>query len=324
MAAERTKRSNAGNKMEKLIGEALEKEEDEFWKEHADFFGSDSSSEDSNEEEENDFVDQAEDSEDSDIDRDEDDESSDDGENEKEVNRRMRKSGARTGAYVDPALKRKRHHSSSARREKRATNDLAPGESIADRKQKRASTAAGDEARKLREAEESKRLRPQRKPQEAVRKLTQTEVLMEAARTELINKASLERLMKLEDEMKKENTKRKQLTGPRVRYHSRTVMKEAPPAAAAISAARVTKKQNQPRYERVTVNIITLTDVKDVQLGVKEKKRACHSGSSEQSLTTGDVVISWPSFAGPDAPALCVITGKPAKYRDPKTGVSCN
>ena len=126
-----------------------------------------------------------------------------------------------------------------------------------------------------------------------MRKLTQVEVLMEAARTELINKASLERLMKLEDELKKENTKKRQLTGPRIRFHSRTVMQEST-ISSSLAGNKNKKASSTAKYERVAVNVVTMTDVAELTLGVQRPPQE-------------------------DQPVLCVITGKAAKYRDPLT-----
>ena len=183
---------------------------------------------------------------------------------------------------MDPRLKKRRMRSSAPHASRQTDRPLAPGESIADRKEKRHSTVASDERRKVQAKADALRKKPARKPVEEIRKLTQVEVLMEAARTELINKASLERLMKLEDELKKEATKKRQLTGPRIKYHSRTYMKDTHDA---------TKRQRKD--PRIAVNMMTFTDVMTVPLGYQRH----------------------PS----PKPALCVISGKLAKYRDPLT-----
>lgn len=137
--------------------------QDEFWKEHADYFGESDSEEDADDFSENEFADVAQDSEDSDIDNDEDADDDDDDENERAANKRQRGSRARKGVYMDPALKKRRGAASTGTRASSASASTAPGESIADRKTKRHAVLVGDEARKEREEREAQKKKPVRK-----------------------------------------------------------------------------------------------------------------------------------------------------------------
>ena len=51
-------------------------------------------------------------------------------------------------------------------------------------------------------------------------RLTQEEILAEAAQTEIINKASLERMLRMEEEARRVTKTQRKLDGPRIRYHS--------------------------------------------------------------------------------------------------------
>lgn len=178
--------------MEKLIGAAKEEDEDEFWAEHADYFQS--SDEDEEFDQSDSDIDEAEkeDSEDSDIDADENEEDSDAeaAEAEKAVKKAARGAG-RKGVYSDPALRRRRAASTMPRKKPRV--DIDPSDTIAARKIKRHATGAADERRAEMQQAEAKKKKPVRKAVVVERKLTAQEMFAEAARTEVINKASLDR-----------------------------------------------------------------------------------------------------------------------------------
>ncbi len=234
--------------MGKLIGAAKEEDEDEFWAEHADYFQSSEEDEEFDDEDSDIGEDEREDSEDSDIDADEDEEDSDAeaAEAEKEVKRAAR-SGGRKGIYQDPALRRSRAASTMPRK-KRAV-EIDPSETIAARKEKRQATDAADERRKEMKAAEAKKKKPVRKPVVAERKLTAQEMFAEAARTEVINKASLERLLELEEEKRKETIRKRVIVGPRVKFLSRTIAHDPNVATS-----------------RRTKNLITFTDVSKLKV----------------------------------------------------------
>lgn len=234
--------------MGKLIGAAKEEDEDEFWAEHADYFQSSEEDDEFDDEDSDIGEDEREDSEDSDIDADEDEEDSDAeaAEAEKEVKRAAR-SGGRKGIYQDPALRRRRAASTMPRK-KRAV-EIDPSETIAARKEKRQATGAADERRKEMKAAEARKKKPVRKAVVPDRKLTAQEMFSEAARTEVINKASLERLLELEEEKRKETIRKRVIVGPRVKFLSRTIAHDPNVATS-----------------RRTKNLITFTDVSELKV----------------------------------------------------------
>jgi hypothetical protein len=240
--------SRAACSMEKLIGAAKEEDEDEFWAEHADYFQS--SDEDDAFDEDDSDIDEAEkeDSEDSDIDADENEEDSDAeaAEAEKAVKRAAR-GGGRKGVYSDPALRRRRAASTMPR--KKAKVEIDPSQTIAARKVKRQATGAADERRAEMQAAEARKKKPVRKAAVEERKLTAQEMFTEAARTEVINKASLERLLELEEEKRKEVIRNRVIDGPRVRFLSRAVATDP----------------NHPASRR-TKNAVTFTDVTELKI----------------------------------------------------------
>ena len=119
------------------------------------------------------------------------------------------------------------------------------------------------------------------------RKLSAQEMFAEAARTELINKASLERLLRLEEDKRKETVRKRTIQGPRVRYFSRvTSQKDA--------------SDNVVDSTRKSVETITFTDVPQVPLA-----SANDAQRETQNLR--------------NRPKVCPITQLPAKYFDPVT-----
>lgn len=290
--------------MAKLIGDQQEQDEDEFWAEHADYF----QSSDEDEEFEDDDLSgtpptprasplprnpqthprpwpadaEKNDSEDSDIDQDENEVDSDAeaAEAEKAVKRQAR-SGGRKGVYQDPALRRRRA-ATTMPRQKRAAVEIDPGQSIAMRKTKRQATGAADERRAERKKAEALKKKPVRKVVVPERKLTAQEMFQEAARTEVINKAALERLLELEEEKRKDTIRKRVIGGPRIKYSSRTVQ----------------RNPEQPNT-RKGVNTITFTGVDGITIS---KPKPDNSG-----------------FGSKRRPTVCHITKKPAKYVDPLT-----
>lgn len=292
MAAERAKRTNAGSLMEKLIGDEKDKEEDEFWAEHGDYFNS---SEDDGEFDSDDSdlgENEKVDSEDSDIDDDENAMTQGDAEAAAEEEKRAKKAAKaparRSGAYKDPALKyRRKVVMAPGTTKKRAYYDLAPTEPLAARREKRASVAASDEARAERKQKEDQKPKVQRQAVVAERKLSAQEMFAEAARTELINKASLERLLRLEEDKRKEIVRKRNVGGPRIRYHSRIV-------------AQKNATGTQIDSSRKSVETITFTEVASVPLSL-----ANNQGSQLQYRR--------------NRAKVCPVTNLPAKYLDPLT-----
>jgi vacuolar protein sorting-associated protein 72 len=279
--------------MEKLIGEEKDKEADDFWLEHADYFQS--SSEDEEFDSDDDEVEgQKEDSEDSDIDDDESAMIAGDVEAAEEDEKRARKAArksARSGGYKDPALRQARKITAPGLTRKRTYRDLAPSESLASRREKRQTVAASDMARQERKAKLAKKKKPQQRVYtEPQRRLTQQEMFAEAARTELVNKASLERLLRLEEDKRREIVKSRVIEGPRIKYHSRTVQPDS----------------TDKRESRET---ITFTDVPQIP--------TLHAGAFPLARTDQH----YPQGRPVKRPTECAVSKQPARYRCPLTGL---
>ncbi|KAL2936159.1 SWR1 complex subunit 2 [Bienertia sinuspersici] len=121
-----------------------------------------------------------------------------------------------------------------------------------------------------------------RKKEGEEKRMTQEEMLLEAAQTEIMNLRNLERVLAREEEVKKRAIVHKPVyTGPQIRYSSKNGNLEA---------------------MKCTIDI---------------------AGNSYLEFRNGvsfDSEISTKSVPYPEK-ALCAITGLPAKYRDPKTGL---
>ena len=120
-----------------------------------------------------------------------------------------------------------------------------------------------------------------------VRQLTQAELLAEAARTEIENTRSLQVLVAIEEESKKKaHIKRGKYVGPMIRLRSA--------AASAEDGAPGEENGVDRREERTTL------EVRNMQTPAYLQRQE----------------------APPPPPkAVCVITGRTAKYRDPATGL---
>ncbi|KAL6422337.1 hypothetical protein ACFW04_010589 [Cataglyphis niger] len=208
MAATRERRTNAGNKMARLLNE---EEEDDFYK--TTYGGFDEVEQD------NDYMeeDEAEDEVDSDFSIDENDEPVSDTEQEGPKKKRR----LVTKAYKEP--KSTTLHTPSAPREKKIRQpkqDKTFIDSI-ERKSIRRSTAAKSAATQKRLRE---RNQDQRRKIKVIRhntwKPTQEELLEEALQTEEINMKSLEKYQKLESEKKTTRSVRKTHVGTMIRYQS--------------------------------------------------------------------------------------------------------
>ncbi|XP_018403395.1 PREDICTED: vacuolar protein sorting-associated protein 72 homolog isoform X2 [Cyphomyrmex costatus] len=208
MAATREKRTNAGNKMARLLNE---EEEDDFYK--TTYGGFDEVEQDHDYLEE----DEAEDEVDSDFSIDENDEPVSDTEQEGPKKKRR----LVTKAYKEPKPATLHAHSTPKEKKiKQPKQEKISVDSI-ERKSIRRSTAAKSAAtqKRLRERNED-----QRRKVKVVRhntwKPTQEELLEEALQTEELNLKSLEKYQKLENEKKTTRTVRKAHVGPMIRYQS--------------------------------------------------------------------------------------------------------
>ncbi|XP_046612490.1 vacuolar protein sorting-associated protein 72 homolog [Neodiprion virginianus] len=208
MASTRERRSNAGNKMARLLNE---EEEDDFYKTTYGGF--------EEVEQDNDYMeeDEGEDEVDSDFSIDENDEPVSDPEQEGPKKKRR----LVTKAYKEP--KPTSAHSHSTPKEKKPKTPRQRRTSIdnSERKSIRRSTAAKSAATQRRLKERNEDLKRKVKTVKYdVWKPTQEELLEEALITEEVNLKSLEKYQKLENEKKNTRTVRKTNVGPIIRYQS--------------------------------------------------------------------------------------------------------
>ncbi|XP_012225609.1 vacuolar protein sorting-associated protein 72 homolog [Linepithema humile] len=345
MAAMRERRTNAGNKMAKLLNE---EEEDDFYK--TTYGGFEEVEQDHDYMEE----DEAEDEVDSDFSIDENDEPVSDTEQEGPKKKRR----LVTKAYKEP--KPATSHAQSSTRERRirqAKQDKTFMDSI-ERKSIRRSTAAKSAAtqKRLRERNED-----QRRKTKVIRhdtwKPTQEELLKEALQTEEINMKSLEKYQKLENEKKTTRTVRKTYVGPMIRYQSLSM------PVMVLSETDVNEKNDKinvecndeeqtnpisdnkdsddsPKEGRVTEPKADEKNDKDVYidkdvlsvdtaLSTTTKKKDVHAEETgtfyERTFITFENeqsfldVFKKSTQQRPPLKPLCAITRLPAKYLDPMT-----
>jgi len=293
------KRDTRGKRMNKLIGDELEKD-DMFW-------GTDHGTWDDDDENAANYYDSGEqDSADSDIDKSS-SESEDDGDAQdqalqKKEKQEKAKANKSKNAYMDPAKQRAAPAPAPAPKPKPKPKppppppkppkplkteddpmeeDIESSEEPEDEKQPkrkvRASTAMRtaemEEEREWREeqAERAKARREAQKRKKGHKKkkrITQEEILAEAAHTEVINKRFLAKLLQIEEDAKEKKRKKAEKAGPMIRTFS----------------------GNGQIF-------ITFTDPRGVPASINSK------------------ASPYPK------PERCAITDLPAKYRDPKTGL---
>ncbi|OWR51759.1 hypothetical protein KGM_210685 [Danaus plexippus plexippus] len=215
--AQRERRSNAGNRMAKLLDE---EEEDDFYKTtYGGFTEAD---------EDNDYIQEKEvdDEVDSDFDIDETDQPISDTETEEKSKQKVSTKG-----YKDPNRKRKgeknkkvivkkpKEPKAKEESEKVELNEISVMDTSIERKSIRQSTAVKslETQQRIKIRSELKKKKP-KKVEERV--LTQEELLEEALITEKENLKSLERFEQSELEKKKIRPTKKTITGPVIRYHS--------------------------------------------------------------------------------------------------------
>lgn len=328
MALSRERRSNAGNKMAKLLNE---EEEDDFYKTTYGGF--------EEVEQDNDYMeeDEAEDEVDSDFSIDENDEPISDTEQEGPKKKRR---------LVTKAYKEPKAQSQSAAKEKKVRQPRQKIfiESI-ERKSIRRSTAAKSAAtqRRLRERNEDQKRKTRTKRYDTW-KPTQEELLEEALQTEQINMKSLEKYQKLENEKKNTRTVRKAQTGPMIRYQSLAM------PVMVLSEVNVNKEEDKINIdgddEKVTnenvenedtdetiqesdVIVKSENETKEVPKKDSLPRSKCRyeqtKGYYERTFITFEneqlfsEAFKKPMLQRPPMKALCAITRLPAKYLDPMT-----
>ncbi|XP_059219274.1 vacuolar protein sorting-associated protein 72 homolog [Stomoxys calcitrans] len=289
MAASRARRSNAGNRIAKLLNE---EEEDEFYKTSYGGF--------QEEAEDKEYVqkDEEEDVVDSDFSIDENDEPISD--QDEEAGKKRKRTGVNTKAYKEPKPAKKDEKSTTGpakkrtpragRRKTRAkftVHDSA-------RKSIRASTAIKTQATKIRLKEMDDARKKKRKVVRVEEYMpTQEELLEEAKVTEEENIKSLEKFHKMELEKKKTRPSKRVFNGPMIRYHSMTM----PVVRKQTRGSLAPNDPNDPKNkcERTFISLESDLDEKVFHNIFKSKK-----------LTR-------------NTPYVCPITKLPARYLDPVT-----
>lgn len=315
MAAERSRRSNAGKNIAKLL--QREEELDDFYSSAYGGFQETSGDEVyESEEEEEDVVD-------SDFDQDDQEgaqaEGSDDSEASSPPQRKKAKLSQITARSV--AREKARRETDGGAKEKAKPAPVRP-------KTKQKSTAVENEERvtslrkstlelakerkEQRKLREKRRTAPSARPKRAPdRPLTQEELLKEARITEIENLKSLDAFVRLEEEKKKVVDRKRAIKGPTVRYISTTMPLISPDeeveqtemmenvdiegtaSAQDATAPNESEPKEYPKYSR---NFVVFSD------------------------STGFPSSYFPT-ARPKIPKrqFCPVTGLPAKYFDPVT-----
>lgn len=343
MAANRDRRSNAGNKLSKLLNE---EEEDDFYKTTYGGFNEVEDDDDYKSEVE------AEDVVDSDFSIDENDEVVSDHEDE---SGKRQKKAVITKAYKDPkSVKRKaepvrRKDARPAKRQRRLTDTpktILPSERKSIRKSTAVKSAATAQRLKERNAVGKRR---------KIRhydnwKPTQEELLEEAKITEAENLKSLEKYQKMELEKKKCRIVKKQFVGPTIKYHS----------VSMPLITEIDEDNSDSKHVGAEVEIKTDDDSSVMMNGHSEMEIDLNSTQDSKGQTddsnlkvdsslpqsTEEIATSLPSTtercertfitfsdeatfrkAFPEKkssrlkdPKICPITRLPAKYVDPRTG----
>eukprot|EP00112_Aurelia_sp_Birch-Aquarium-sp1_P007553 Seg1823.7 transcript_id=Seg1823.7/GoldUCD/mRNA.D3Y31 product="Vacuolar protein sorting-associated protein 72" protein_id=Seg1823.7/GoldUCD/D3Y31 len=286
MAAERSRRGNAGNLMQKLVEDEAE---DDFYK--TTYGGFD--------EEENDNEYETEDDDDDVIDS---DFSIDENDNQKSEDEEERpKKRKKTVVKTFKGLKTK---SEDAKPKSEATKkvriakpkpEITPVIQEARRKTFRSSTIqkGADSSNKV----PSPAKRHPKQPE--LRRLTQEELLAEAKITAEKNLASLAAFLKLEAEKKKTKLHKKKHNGPVIRFHSVTMPVIDEDQEENVSQGTVSNEtKNASEMKKCSRNFLVFTDVKSFPNAYFPASKTVH----------------------PEKP-ICAMTGLPAKYRDPLTGL---
>ncbi|XP_024545569.1 SWR1 complex subunit 2 isoform X1 [Selaginella moellendorffii] len=297
----RSARATRGKRLTKLLDDEVEAD-NSFW-------GQEAFKEENNDKE---YQEEAEevDEFDSDFDQDEGPESENEVKEEKEVVKKKRKF-----PYKKPGADKKKKSVSFllknvARTDKPKPKKKAPprpsdqedGDGESERiirKSTRVSVVARQAERAAKAALQTTP-KPVKRKREEEKKMSQEDMLLEAAQTEVINLQSLERMLAREEEVKKKAIIQKTVyNGPQVRFISKG-----------------------------GYNVLEFTKVSTLPSAINSKAKPCkrvtllsHSFSFSPSILTFSLVFFLFFFSTPDPEkALCVVTGQPARYKDPKTG----
>jgi len=328
LAATRDRRSNAGNRMSKILDE---EEEDDFYKTTYGGFTEIDDDDDYQSEEE------GEDEVDSDFSIEENDEPvSDQDDDEPKKKRRIITKSYKEPVVVLQKIKKPAEAKQRKPRKKRISTDNFERKSI------RRSTAAKSAAtlQRLKErTEEGRRRKGRRARAQDDWRPTQEDLLEEAKITEQENLKSLEKYQKLEMEKKKTRTVKKTFQGPVIRYHSMSMpiievlhqdQQESPitvdegdderdkqePAAVPETAETCSEKENQMEIEQEAS--------KKEEEKNREVESTTYDGRCERTFITFlDAQVFRNVFpqTQPKPPPrnICPITRLQARYFDPVT-----
>ncbi|XP_057290039.1 vacuolar protein sorting-associated protein 72 homolog [Hydractinia symbiolongicarpus] len=264
MATDRPKRSNAGSRMQKLI-EEQEDEEDDFYKTT---YGGFNEEEDDNDYEEEEIE---EDVCDSDFSMSEKEDEVENEEEEKTKRKPKKKklvkvSGDAPDKPRKPAVKR-------------VYEPVQPRDK---NERMRASTLMKAELLSKKNAQQVLKRHP-KMPQ--LRRLTQEELLAEAAVTQEQNLASLAQFLKLEEEKKNSKMTKIRFQGPTIRFQS-------------LRMPLISSQDGEAEEEYCTRNFLEFTDSQNFPKNYFPSRKTKYPEK-----------------------AICVVTGHPAKYRDPQTNL---
>lgn len=195
------------------------------------------------------------------------------------------------GQRQQPAVKKRK-----VKEERAWSPSAAAGSFAAPPALRRTTIAKSSEAFQERQQKiQEKRPRVKKPLREGWRPMTQQELLADAARTEIENSASLKLLLAMEEETKrKAAVVKKKFQGPLVKLHSKTITVAERGGGGGLAAGREGGDEG----------------------GVKEEKaeyRVCNMNHPPPWLRRQRA-------PPPTHHPRCLVTGLPAKYRDPRTG----
>ncbi|KAL4716272.1 hypothetical protein ACJJTC_014752 [Scirpophaga incertulas] len=306
--AQRERRSNAGNRMAKLLDE---EEEDDFYKTTYGGF--------QEVEEDNDYVQEkeADDIVDSDFDIDENDEVMSDHETEDKQKRRVG-----TKAYKDPNKRKKAIKKAAVKTPKESklkeekiekcekTDKIDKSLDFSfERKSIRQSTAvkSAETLQRIKIRSELKKRKPKRVEEKMP---TQEELLEEALITEKENLKSLEKFEQIELERKKIRPTKKTITGPIIRYHSFAVPDSSAPAAIENRDLTPISDLSLSDLIKSEEGILAASEISSI---LSEPKQEVGEGESKDDIIKMDVDLI--GLEDDFEPPKVVMEEKPIKYK---------
>ena len=284
MAASRSRRTNAGNLMQKLVEEEVD---DEFYKTtYGGFEEEDNDNEYETEEDDDDVVD-------SDFSIEENEEVK--SEEEDERPKKRRKVVVKTFKALkkpDDGVRKVKDRAKS--RSSKPKTEVPPALQEERKRSFRSSTI-----RKCEESTSKLKATVRRHPkQPELRRLTQQELLAEAKITAEKNLASLAAFLKLEAEKKKTKLHKVHHSGPIIRFHSVAMPLVDIDNQCGMENSKADIDNNHDDSKICSRNFLVFTDVKNFP----NKYFPQHKSRPPEKM-------------------LCAITGLPAKYKDPLTGL---